>query len=288
MCNNGFFERRVKKLDNKICDEPMQSEQSCDAVNDLSDNVHQDDKQTIQQMLERIDELTQNVNELRQQVQSQSEKTDGEGPKEELLVSGQDSAVQEQSDKQKVTKKKKRSFSWIGEVLFYLVLVAIVAGAFLLRSNGEGRPTSIAGFSAFTVLTGSMESEIPQGSLVVVKNVEPNTLVIGDDITYMVSETSTITHRIIGITENYLDTGQRGFETKGIMNEKPDKEMVAAVNVVGKVVYHSKVLGRMATFASEHWPIIIFVIVVVVALFYVLKWILTKEEKPANKKSKNQ
>lgn len=173
--------------------------------------------------------------------------------------------------------KEKGKFWWVGEVAFYLVLIAVIAGAFLIKSNSGGRPTLIAGFSGFTVLTSSMEDTIPKGSLVITKAVDPNSLKIGDDITYMSGATSTITHRIIEIQEDYLNTNARAFITKGTMNKNQDKNPVAAANVVGKVVFHSKVLGAIAAFLSKNWPVVLFVVVILAGLFYVLKWIFREE-----------
>lgn len=184
--------------------------------------------------------------------------------------------------------KKKKKYGWIGEVAFYAVLLVLLVGVFFISSNSEGRPSSFAGFSAFTVLTGSMEEVIPQGSLVVTKVVDPNTLQVGDDITFMSGPTSTITHRIINIIPNYADTGQPGFETKGVMNQNPDKEPVAAANVVGIVVFHSKMLGTVANFISDNWPFMIFIVVVIVALFQVLKFILKDDSEKPPKKPKEK
>lgn len=180
-------------------------------------------------------------------------------------------------------KKKKKKFFWVGEIIFYSILICIILGAFLIKSNSGGRPTSFAGYSMFTVLTGSMQSEIPKGSLVITKNVDPETLKIGDDITYMANSTTTITHRIITIVEKYQETGKRAFETQGIMNSKPDKNLVPASNVVGKVVFHSKFLGDMATFIGKNWLFIIFVFAVIVIVCTVLKKVLN-EETPKNEK----
>ena len=139
--------------------------------------------------------------------------------------------------KQKTVRKKKHP--WIGDLIFYILLFGMVIGALILKDIHKDIPKSIAGISIFTVLTSSMENEIPKGSLVVAKYMEPSELKIGDDITFMISETTTITHRIIGIVENYEQTGQRAFETKGTMNKDKDKLPVPAVNVIGKVVYHN-------------------------------------------------
>lgn len=231
------------------------------------------DKQLILNMQAQIEELTQEVKKLREHVDQNESAFTTESEKENLQNNGKE-------------KKKKNIYAVFGEILFYSMLVLLVLSAFFIRSNSNGKPNSIAGFSAFTVLTSSMESEIPKGSLVITQSVDPNTLKIGDDITYMSGPTSTITHRIIGITENYLDTGQRGFETKGIMNAEPDKEIVPSANVVGKVIFHNKFLGDVSTYITKNWPIVIFVFVVIIVLFIVLKKVLSddSDNKEKNKK----
>lgn len=186
--------------------------------------------------------------------------------------------VQEDSSAAKEPKKKKKVASIIGNLMFYVLIIALVFGAFLIRSSQNGKPFMVGGYSAMTVLTGSMQSVYPQGSLIVTKSTDANTLQIGDDITYMTGESSSITHRIIGITENYMDTGKRGFETKGVMNTEPDKEIVAAGNVVGKVVFCSKTLGVIAKFITHNWPLILFVAVVLAGLAAFLKWNSGRED----------
>lgn len=83
------------------------------------------------------------------------------------------------------------------------------------------------------------EDVYSKGAPVVSRRTDPSTLEIGDDITFMTSETTTVTHRIIGIVENYADTGQRAFQTQGVMNRTPDSQLVPAVNAVDKAVFHS-------------------------------------------------
>lgn len=178
----------------------------------------------------------------------------------------------------KPEKPKKKIVSVLGNILFYVVIIGVVLGAFLAKSGSGGSPTVIAGYSAFTVLSSSMEDTYPKGSLIVTHSVDPNELEIGDDITYMASATSSITHRIIGITENYLDTGARAFETQGTMNENPDKDPVAAANVVGKVIFCSVLLGRAASFVSANWPLLVFFVVVLAVLFAFLKWNFKRED----------
>lgn len=178
--------------------------------------------------------------------------------------------------------------AFIGNVLFYGVMLALVVGVFVLRSGSGGAPVSFAGYTAQIVLTSSMEEVIPKGSLVISKQVDPSTLQIGDDITYLVSQTTTITHRIIGITERYEDTGQRVFQTQGVMNDAPDKELVPAGNVIGKVVFHSMALGQAANFVSNNWPILIFLLVLLIVFIKVMQRILRKDPEGAEETPQKQ
>lgn len=219
----------------------------------------------------------------------------GPDPEGKPNIRGEPEEIEE---KPKEKKKGNKAVSIISNILFYTVIVAIVLGAFLLRSTSKGEPFMIAGISAANVLTSSMEDVYPRGSLIITKQIDAKELKIGDDITFMVSEDSSITHRIIGITENYQGTGQRAFETKGTKNPNPDKEMVAAANVVGKVIFHSKVLGDFANFVKANWPILIFALIVLIGLISFLKWNAKKsdgdseneeesKEKPKEKKPRS-
>ncbi len=173
--------------------------------------------------------------------------------------------------------KKKKAFLW-GDLLFYGVLIALIAGVVLLSGSGKQGQRSFGGFTMQTVLTSSMESEFPKGSLVISRHTDPNTLEIGDDITFMASETTTISHRIIGIVENYADTGQRAFQTQGVMNAAPDSELVPAVNVVGKVIFHSYALGKAVDFVKSYWPLLLFFLVLLAVLIRVLRYIYRRDD----------
>lgn len=172
----------------------------------------------------------------------------------------------------------KKSFkTTVSDLIFYGILFMLVIATLAISMSGASAPKAFGGYSAFVVLTGSMEEVIPKGSLVVTKSVDADELQIGDDITYMVSETATVTHRIIGIEENYLNTGERAFITQGVMNSEADRNPVAAVNVVGKVVWHNKLLGTVVSFGQENWPLVIFLIVVLLVFVKIVEIILRKD-----------
>lgn len=168
-------------------------------------------------------------------------------------------------------KKTNKALSVISNILFYVVIVAMVAGAFLLKSTGKGQPFMLGGISAANVLTSSMEDVYPRGSLIITKTVDPSELEIGDDITFMVSEDTSITHRIIKVSKDPV-SGDYMFTTKGTNNQKADEDPVSQANVVGKVIFSSKFLGDTANFIKSNWPILIFVLIVIIALISFLKW----------------
>lgn len=176
---------------------------------------------------------------------------------------------------QKKQKNKKKHI--VSDMIFYGILFSLVIGVLTISGNDRTGPRVFCGYSAFVVLTGSMEDVIPKGSLVVSKNVDPDTLQIGDDITYMVSESTTVTHRIIEFVEDYPLKGERGFRTQGVMNVEPDRNPVAAVNVVGKVIYHNKLLGLIISYGQDNWPLLLFLFVVLLIFVKVVDGILQKE-----------
>jgi signal peptidase len=138
--------------------------------------------------------------------------------------------------------------------LFYLSLAVALLLIYLVSGAGEG-PRSLFAFSTFTVLTDSMWPDIPRDSFVLVRQVDPADIEIGNDVTYLRADGSTVTHRVVGIEENYDGSGMRGFQTQGIRNPQPDSAIVFADNVVGKVVFHNAELGALAGYLKERpWP----------------------------------
>lgn len=285
------------ETDKTICDVPNKTA----LEKEISDNTA-DDKQLMQNILIQISDLTDEINQLRKQLEDINnqkintqlvlDENSGESTSNDVLADDEVLKCSDKSEKQDDSsgnkKKKNKAVTILSNIVFYTLILSLVFGAFLVRSSKGGRPWMIGGYSAMTVLTGSMEDVYPQGSLIITKSVDADKLKIGDDITYMTGETSSITHRIIGITENYLETGERGFETKGVMNSKPDSEIVAASNVVGRVVFCSKTLGDIAKFITSNWPFLLFFIIIIILLLAFLKWNGKKTDKKSNTLNKTK
>jgi len=132
-----------------------------------------------------------------------------------------------------------------------------------------------------TVLTRSMHDVLPQNALIVTRSVDPHTLQIGDDITFLTPQNTTITHRIVDVVPNYRNTGAPGFQTQGTMNPRPDAEIVPAVNVVGQVIFHNLMIGNAVLFIRTNLILVGVMLAIAVAIIIVLrKLVFTPSPKP--------
>ena len=102
----------------------------------------------------------------------------------------------------------------------------------------------VAGGVPLTVLSGSMRPTVPEGSVVIVREVDAADLQIGDVITFQLrsGDPTLVTHRIVGIS-----VGRDGptFRTRGDANDAVDPTPVVVEQVKGKVWYHVPWVGRI-------------------------------------------
>lgn len=129
-------------------------------------------------------------------------------------------------------------------LLLFVILVVVV-----LQKFTDNR-IAIGNVYIFQVASASMVPEYRVGDVIVVKKAEPESLKIGDDVTYhgMSSqfEGLTITHRIVNMRQ---ENGKHYFTTKGIANMIEDPE-ISEDNIYGKVIYHTflfSLVGRLMT-----------------------------------------
>jgi sortase B len=146
--------------------------------------------------------------------------------------------------------------SHIISLIFYPLLVLAVVAVLMLNSNSVGAPRILFGYAVLRVTTGSMEREIPQGSLILIKRVPPESLLVGDNITFLERDLSTTTHQIVEIYEDYAD-GYRGFRTQGVENLLTDPEIVIAPNVVGKVVGQTTLFVGIIVWLADIWDFLL-------------------------------
>lgn len=180
--------------------------------------------------------------------------------------------------------KKNHAGAILADILFYVSIAVLVFAAFAYGAD-KSQVKTFFGYSYMNVLTTSMQSEIPQNSFILVKNVDPAEIEIDDDITYMTNQSQTVTHRVIDIFENYNDMGMRGFVTQGIENPNPDEEVVYAENVVGVVKVVVPELGAGLTYISENFLYLIIFFVIFIILAFCLRVLFRKESKKEHEKT---
>ena len=126
-----------------------------------------------------------------------------------------------------------------------IILVIVVILALLLAG------ARLVGLQVYTVLSGSMEPTYHVGSIIYVKEVDPATLKVGDPISFLISEKTVATHRIIEVLPDESDPNVIRFRTKGDNNDIEDTNPVHSNNVLGKVVGTIPLLGYVSNFVQN-------------------------------------
>ena len=101
----------------------------------------------------------------------------------------------------------------------------------------------IMGGQIYTVISGSMEPEIPVGSLVYVERIAPEDVQAEDVIAFYGGRDADaiITHRVV---ENRIIIGE--FITKGDANQTNDMNPVRYENLIGRVEWSVPQIGMIA------------------------------------------
>lgn len=134
-------------------------------------------------------------------------------------------------------------------VLGTLILLMIIAACLPLAL-----PRFI-GYEAYEVVSGSMEPEIPVGSVVYVKYAEPEDIAEEEVVAFW-SGSSVVVHRVM---QNNME--ERQFITKGDANAAEDLRAVPYSGLIGRVEYHFPVVGRlMSLYATSVGKIYLFLI----------------------------
>ena len=177
-------------------------------------------------------------------------------------------------------KKRSRFGVSVFGIFFYVILAGFILASYWFGGEiSSGPPRNIAGFSAMVVLSRSMQHDIPQDSLILTRQTDPGRIRVGDDITFLGPDNMTITHRVVNIHPNYEDSGMRGFETAGTANAQRDEEVVLAEDIVGRVIFHSVILGRAALFIRTNILLVSIFAVVTIGMITILRSILFRGEK---------
>lgn len=124
----------------------------------------------------------------------------------------------------------KKIFRWIFDIILFIILaIALIMAYNHIQINIKGNTyTTMLGYSAFEVATGSMSNTIEIGDVILVKLIEPNEPVSENEIVVFTQDTKLVTHRIIKINGDKIIT-------KGDANNTQD-DPISRGQIIGKVV----------------------------------------------------
>ena len=140
-----------------------------------------------------------------------------------------------------MSKTIKKIWNWLSGVLVGIVVLLAIALV----------GVRLIGLEPYVVLSGSMEPTYHVGSLIYVKSVDYKDLKIGDPITYMVSQDTVVTHRIIEVLVDEEDPNTLRYFTQGDANSVADGTSVHYKNIIGKPVFSIPYLGYVSNYIQN-------------------------------------
>ncbi len=178
-------------------------------------------------------------------------------------------------------KIKKKLNIIVTAILIFAISICVIATVQIISGNQP----KFLNYSFYYVLSGSMEPTIETNAHIVVKDVDTDTLEVGDIITFL-SEDNAIygsanTHRIVEITTD--DDGITCFITQGDANLVADELPVYEDQICGKVVFYTKAFYWISVFFDFIQTGFGFVTVIIFPLMIVVYYYVKDFTKSVNK-----
>ncbi len=167
--------------------------------------------------------------------------------------------------------------NWLIIIVCLILIPILLINIYIMyqaKTNKDEIP-SIFGYKPFIVLSGSMETKIFKGDLIITKIIAPETLKVNDIIAFRDAEDTVTTHRIIDIVDK---EGITYFITKGDNNNTQDQNLVELEDVEGIYLFRIPGVGSIMNSLSE--PTTIIIILLGVTLIFIIGFtISTKKQR---------
>ena len=171
--------------------------------------------------------------------------------------------------------QRPRLVTIISDMIFYSII--FIVGILILFYIGTN--TSLFGYQLYHVIDNSMEPTFRQGSILIVKDVEVNSIKIGDAITFYQNKGTIITREIIAIDEANNTMREYQFHTKQIGGNSSDIEIVLSSNVLGKVKTNIPFLGSIDTFMRKYIEMVLIAFTIILIITSILRYFFGEEKK---------
>ena len=147
--------------------------------------------------------------------------------------------------KDSVHEKNRRGFfECFFDFLYYLIvvfLISICISIIIQQNLNKDKIPDIFGYKIFMINEHYMHETLEEGDLVIVKNVDPNDLKIGNIVAFRNSQNLVTIHEIIDID----DTNNSKFVMKTLENEVKYNKYVNDSGIEGILKYKIPLLGKI-------------------------------------------
>ena len=174
----------------------------------------------------------------------------------------------------------KKVIKIISKILYQiLVALCLIVAAIIVFQKITNNNKSIGGYRIFRVITGSMEPEYDVGEVVISKEVDPNSIEVGDDIVYLGTygeyKGKIIMHSVVAIDKD--ENGNLNFHAKGLHSSSVEDPQIKANQIYGVVKYKSIILTVLYKLATNIYSL--FIIITILALNVFISFWLSGKEK---------
>ena len=159
-------------------------------------------------------------------------------------------------------KKKSKGLHILRTVLIVFLSIILLINIVIIiqtKTNPEKVP-NIFGYKPFIVLSGSMETKINIGDLVIVKEIEPKNLKVNDIIAFREKKDFVTTHRIIEV----VNGDDICFKTKGDNNNTADDGNVCAKSIEGKYKFKIPKIGSAILFIQKPLGFMVMIMTIII------------------------
>ena len=153
-------------------------------------------------------------------------------------------------------------------ICMLIILLPILFISIVILINSYTNPEEIPsfyGWKPFIVLSGSMETQIKSGDIVVVQETDTKLLKVNDIIAFR-EDDIVITHRIVDIINI---NGDIRYVTKGDNNNQNDDNYVNPVQIEGLYKFRIGLLGNFAMFLQTPIGLVVCLSIPIIILILV-------------------
>ncbi len=172
----------------------------------------------------------------------------------------------------------KKAWDILKTILVWLVVIltaCMMVFTIVSLKTVDANHRSLFGYKGFIVQSDSMSAtDFSAGDVVLIKEVDPATLQVGDIISYISRNShnygETVTHRIRSLTTD--ENGNPGFITYGTTTDTDDEAVVTYVDVLGKYTGRVPGVGRFFAFLKTKQGYMVCILVPFILLILAVGW----------------